>query len=503
MSRKKEKFVPLRKKEVRMYTCGPTVYDYPHIGNLRAFMFYDVLRRYLKYKGFEVKHVMNITDVDDKTIRNSKAQGMSLRKFTEKYTKAFFEDLRTLNIETPEFTPKATECIEDMVKLVKILMKKGYAYRGDDGSIYYDVSKFEGYGKLSKIDVSKLKPGVRVRQDEYTKDEVQDFALWKAWTKKDGNVFWETEIGRGRPGWHIECSAMGMKYLGVPIDIHGGGVDLIFPHHENEIAQSEGATGKTFVRYWLHNEHVLVDGKKMSKSLGNFFTLRDLLSKGHDPMSIRFALLSTHYRSQLNITDKSLWDAKQSLDRIRNFIDLLKEVKGGRDNKKVDELIKKTKKEFEGHMDDDLDMNLALASVFDFIKEMNKLLGKKKVSEKNAQSCLKLMRKFDQVLGVLGESEEITPEFIGKIFAFIVELRKDLDKRDPNLGKKLDLSLRKVKDLEHNLVLLNKLIEIISEIREDLRKRKKYDLSDYIRAKLREFGIVIEDKEKGVRWRKV
>ena len=284
LTRRKEPFTPLEIGKVKMYTCGPTVYDYAHIGNFRAFLFEDLLKRWLLLQGFKVTHVMNLTDVDDKTIRGSQKQGLPLRQFTDFYIKAFFEDIKTLNILAADVYPRATDRIPEMVALIKTLMDKGYAYRGEDGSIYYCISKFPDYGKLSKLKTAELKAGARVSQDEYAKEEAQDFALWKAWTPEDGDVFWETELGKGRPGWHIECSAMSMKYLGETFDIHCGGVDNIFPHHENEIAQSEAASGKKFVNYWLHNEHLQVEGKKMSKSLGNYYTLRDLLAKQCDPV---------------------------------------------------------------------------------------------------------------------------------------------------------------------------------------------------------------------------
>src|SRR3989339_892084 len=271
-----------------MYSCGPTVYDFAHIGNFRAYIVADILKRYLKFKGFKIKHVMNITDVDDKTIKGSIEQKISLNQYTEKYTKAFFEDLRTLNIEPADIFPRATEHIKEMVSMIQKLIMNGLAYKGEDNSWYYDISKFRDYGKLSKLKLGELKEGARVKQDSYEKEQAQDFALWKAYDKDDGDVFWETDLGKGRPGWHIECSAMNMKYLGEEFDIHTGGVDLIFPHHENEIAQSIGSTGKKFVHFWIHNEHLLVNGRKMSKSLGNFYTLRDLLSKNYNPRAIRY-----------------------------------------------------------------------------------------------------------------------------------------------------------------------------------------------------------------------
>src|SRR3989338_8353872 len=306
LTRKKEVFKPIKDKIVNLYTCGPTIYDYAHIGNFRAYICSDILKRYLKYKGFKVKHIMNITDVDDKTIKGANQQKISLKDYTKKYEKIFFEDIEALNIDKADVFPKATEHIKEMIDLVKKLLKNGIAYKSEDGSIYYDISKFKDYGKLSHTKIKELKEGARVNQDSYEKESANDFALWKAYHEEDGNIFWQTEIGKGRPGWHIECSAMSMKYLGSHFDIHAGGVDLVFPHHENEIAQSEAFTGKKFVNYWFHNEHLLVDGRKMSKSLGNYYTLRDLLTKNYNPKAIRYLLLSTHYRQQLNFLKKNL-----------------------------------------------------------------------------------------------------------------------------------------------------------------------------------------------------
>ena len=311
-----EPFVPLVPGEVRIYTCGPTVYDFAHIGNFRTFVFQDILRRYLKSKGFRVIQVMNLTDVDDRIIQKAAAAGVSIREYTDKYIQAFLDDRRALNLEPPEHLARATEHIDDMVKLIQRLTAKGFTYTSE-GSIYFRISKFPAYGKLSKIDVAGMQTGARVDMDRYDKDNARDFALWKA--PKPGEHFWETPIGPGRPGWHIECSAMAMKYLGETLDIHSGGVDLTFPHHENEIAESEAATGKPFARYWLHAEHLLVDHEKMSKSVGNFATLRELFSHGHKPSSVRFLLASVPYRRQLNFTPESLQGAASSVERLRTF----------------------------------------------------------------------------------------------------------------------------------------------------------------------------------------
>ena len=459
LTRKKEIFKPLEDGKVKMYTCGPTVYDYAHIGNFRAFLFEDLLKRWLVNRGFKVTHVMNLTDVDDKTIKGSQKQQVPLRQFTDFYVKAFFEDIKALNIEPADVYPRATDLIPEMVTLIKTLMDKGFAYRGEDGSIYYAICKFPDYGKLSKIKTNELKAGARVSQDEYAKEEAQDFALWKAWTPEDGDVFWETELGKGRPGWHIECSAMSMKYLGETFDIHCGGVDNMFPHHENEIAQSEAATGKKFVDYWLHNEHLLVEGKKMAKRLGNFYTLRDLLAKGYDPIAIRYLLMSTHYRQQFNFTFEGLESSKGAVDRLRNFVRRLHDVDGGKDsNGKVAVLTEKLEACFGGSMDDDLDIGIALASLFDFVREINNLLDSNMISKAESAQVGGLMMLIDEVLGVIGkvEVEEALPA--------------DID-------------------------------ELVQK-RESARKAKKWKEADEIRTQLKAMGIVLEDTAQGVRWHK-
>jgi cysteinyl-tRNA synthetase len=500
LTRSKDEFVPLHKGEVKMYSCGPTVYDYPHIGNLRAFVFYDLLHRYLKYRGFAVKHVMNLTDVDDKTIRNSRKEGMPLGAFTEKYTRIFFEDLERMSIEKFEFYPRATEHIKEMVELIKILLHKGVAYKGADGSVYFNIRKFPDYGKLSKLDIASLKSGARVSQDEYSKEEAKDFALWKAWTPEDGEVYWETEIGKGRPGWHIECSVMSAKYLGKTFDIHTGGIDLVFPHHENEIAQSEAAYGQQFVRYWLHNEHVMVEGQKMSKSLGNFLTLKDLLERGHDPRAIRYALLSTHYRSKLNITDESLWAAKQALERMDNFMDLLREAKG-KANPEIGKLVRKAERGFGKAMDDDLNIGTALPVIFDFMKEANKLMEEGKIGMEDAGKCMHAMERFDKVLGVLKKESHVSKELVEKALDMLVEIHELLKTKDAEAAKRLEKILAGLKGKEYEPENFAKLISVFIDVREALRKKKEYALSDKIRADLKEIGVILEDKEEGARWR--
>ncbi len=457
LTRQKEKFEPIHKGKVGLYTCGPTVYSYAHIGNFRAFLFEDLLKRWLKKSGFKVTHVMNITDVDDKTIKGSRREGMPLQQYTTHYTDAFFEDVKALNIELADYYPRATEHIPEMVDLIKTLLKTGFAYHGDDESVYFAITKFPNYGKLSHINLRELKIGLRVRQDEYAKEEAQDFALWKAWTFEDGDVCWETEFGKGRPGWHIECSAMSMKYLGETFDIHCGGVDNIFPHHENEIAQSEAATGKPFVRYWLHNEHLLVEGKRMAKRFGNFYTLRDLLQRGFDPIAIRFLLLSTHYRQQFNFTFEGLGAAKGAVHRLQNLIHRLNDANGlGTDGQTV-KLIEKAETEFETAMNDDLNIGVALARLYDFVHEINALLDSNAISKQEANNVLELMAGFESILGVIGT------------------------------GKAEE-------------VLTKEAAALIAE-REQARKSKDWKKADDLRLQLKAMGILIEDTKAGVRWR--
>ncbi|MCW3998625.1 MAG: cysteine--tRNA ligase [Candidatus Bathyarchaeota archaeon] len=458
LSRRKEEFKPIEAGKVKLYTCGPTVYDYAHIGNFRAFLFEDLLKRWLLYRGYKVTHVMNLTDIDDKTIRGSQKQGIALGQFTDFYVKAFFEDIKALNILPADYYPKATDHIAEMISLIKALMEKGIAYRGEDGSIYFSVAKYPSYGKLSHLKVGELKAGARVSQDEYAKEEAQDFALWKAWTPEDGDVFWETELGKGRPGWHIECSAMSTKYLGETFDIHCGGIDNMFPHHENEIAQSEAASGKPFVHYWMHNEHLQVEGKKMSKRLGNFYTLRDLLSKGYDPIVIRYLLMSTHYRQQFNFTFEGLDASKAAVDRLRNFVRRLHEAEGTTEVGKIATLTAKLEACFGGSMDDDLNIGIALSALFDFVREMNALLDANLVSKQEAADVGGLMMRIDGVLGVIGKVEV-----------------------EEALGSDIDALVQK---------------------REAARKAKNWKEADAIRAQLKERGIVLEDTAQGIRWHK-
>jgi len=402
LSRQKEDFSPIDKKEVRMYSCGPTVYNYPHIGNYRAYIFADLLKRVLLYEGYKVKHIMNLTDIDDKTIRESQKEKKTLKEFTEFYTKEFFKDIKTLNILDPTKFTKATDYINQMVELIQKLLAKGLAYKSNDGSIYFEIKKFKGYGKLSQLVMENQKENAsgRIKTDEYEKDSAQDFALWKAWDEKDGNVFWETSLGKGRPGWHIECSAMSISNLGEQIDIHTGGVDNIFPHHENEIAQSEGATGQQFVRYWMHNEWVLVDQKKMAKSSNNFYTLRDITVKGISPLAYRFWLLMAHYRTRVNFVYPALEGAETALKRLyKLYISINAEV-----DTEVGQVHQEYQQKFKEYLEDDLDTPRALSLLWDVAKDEN--------IDKN-EKTLDIWRKT--IIGVLPVI------FFGALFAGFIE----------------------------------------------------------------------------------
>ena len=411
LSRKNEELAPLKDNHVRMYTCGPTVYNIAHIGNFRTYVFEDILRRYLKYSGFGVTQVMNLTDVDDKTIRDANAAGVSLEEHTQQFKDMFFDDIRVLNIEEAEHYPAATDHIPEMIELISKLFDRGLAYQSDDGSVYFSIARFPGYGKLARIDVSEMQAGARVAQDEYEKDNLADFALWKAWDEKDGDVGWDSPWGRGRPGWHIECSAMGMKYLGESFDIHTGGVDNMFPHHDDEIAQSEGATGKQFVKYWLHSAHLIVDGQKMSKSLGNFYTLRDLLDKGYTGREVRYVLLSAHYRQQLNFTFDALDASRAALSRIDEFVERLQSLAPS-DGSELPEWAEGARVAFEQAMGQDLNVPEALAAIFELVHEGNRRMDAGETGW-SAGAVVDLLSGFDTVLGVLtAEKEEAGADVI-------------------------------------------------------------------------------------------
>jgi len=464
-----EPFHPLVTGEVRAYTCGPTVYDYAHIGNFRTFVFQDVLRRYLKSRGYRVIQVMNLTDVDDRIIQKAAAACVSIREYTDKYIQAYLDDRKALSLEPPEYVARATEHIDDMVELIQRLTAKGFTYVSE-GSTYFRISKFPNYGKLSKIDVAGMQTGARVDMDRYDKDNARDFALWKA--PKPGEHFWETPIGPGRPGWHIECSAMAMKYLGETLDIHSGGVDLTFPHHENEIAQSEAATGKPFARYWLHAEHLLVDHEKMSKSMGNFATLRELFAHGHKPSSIRFLLASVPYRRQLNFTPESLQGAASSVDRLRTFAARIRSGKFPEGTSpSMGERVAKACEEFDSGLADDLNTAQALAAIFDLVRDVNTAMDRGEFRQGDVAPVAAELEAFDAIFAVL---------------------------RDDDAEKLRALGLA-----TGSPALEESEIEALIAERQAARKRRDFAASDRVRDQLAERGIILEDSRDGqVRWKR-
>lgn len=430
--REKELFRPIENDTVRMYTCGPTVYHYAHIGNFRTYIFEDLLRRTLKFFGFKVRQVMNLTDVDDKTIKGAIAKNVTLNEYTQPYIQAFFEDLKLLHIEPAEYYPAATDYIQDMIDMIQRLMDKGIAYKGGDGSIYFAINQFPRYGCLSHLKLDELQAGAseRVISDEYEKDHVADFVLWKQYDpERDGKIFWESPFGPGRPGWHLECSAMAMKILGETIDIHCGGIDNMFPHHENEIAQSEAFSGKPFVRFWMHAEHLIVDNKKMSKSLGNFYTLRDLLDKGYTGLQVRYMLLQTHYKTQLNFTFLGLESVQASLQRMNDFIQRLLNYKNEKGNIFIEPLIKKSMNQFRQALADDLNISVALAVIFDLVREVNAYCDQLNISKNDAEQVIDLMRKFNSVLGLLNfeKMEEEIPQELQLALSQRIEARTTKD----------------------------------------------------------------------------
>ncbi|MBI5306700.1 cysteine--tRNA ligase [Candidatus Wolfebacteria bacterium] len=450
LTRKKQIFKPIKSKnvprqrsgQVGIYTCGPTVYDFAHIGNLRTFIFEDILRRSLKYNGYKIKQAMNITDIDDKIIKKAEAENKPIGAITKFYTKFFLNDIKKLNIEKAEVYPKATAHIKEMIAMIKILLKNGFAYKGEDGSIYFDISKFKTYGKLSKLEKRELKTGARISADEYKKEEAQDFALWKA--KKAGEPFWPASFGAGRPGWHIECSAMSAKHLGKTFDIHAGGVDLIFPHHENEIAQSEAAHGKKFANYWLHGEHLLVNNEKMSKSLGNIFTLREIEEKGFNPFAYRYLVLTTHYRSKMNFTWESLQAAANALNNLNNELRIMNYELPAKQKIKInnDKNLINYKKQFLFAINDDLNTPKTLAVVWEIIKNKN-------LSNKIKKA---LILEFDKVLG---------------------------------------LNLNKIKPVKIQKIPLK--IKQMADERELLRQNKQFIPADLLRKKIEQLGYIVED----------
>ncbi len=473
LSGRKEAFTPLHAGDVRMYTCGPTVYDFAHIGNFRTFVFQDVLRRFLRARGFRVRQVMNLTDVDDRIIQNAAAAGAGIREYTDRYIQAFLEDMRLLHLEMPETLARATDHIDDMAALVAQLLENGFAYRSD-GSIYFRIARFPCYGALSKMDFSGIQAGARVDVDRYEKDDARDFALWKE--HKPGEHFWETRIGPGRPGWHLECSTMALKYLGPTLDFHTGGVDLVFPHHENEIAQSEAATGQPFVRYWLHAEHLLVNGEKMSKSAGNFYTLRDLFARGHRPSAIRFLLASVPYRRQLNFTFEGLEQAASSVERLRNFAARLREARladsGAPDSgAPFAPRIVEAEARFEAGLEDDLNTAQALAAVFDLVREINTAIDRGEFAAADAAAALAFLGRFDAIFAVLG-------------------------------GDDLE-TLRALGYAESGAPLADDDVAARVRERREARQRRDFEAADRIRRELAERGIILEDLKDGtVRWKR-
>ncbi len=428
-TRAKEEVVPACGDTLLMYTCGPTVYNFAHIGNFRTYVFEDLLRRSLQFFGMKVKQVMNLTDVDDKTIKGALREGVTLAEYTAPYIEAFFEDLKTLGIQRAEEYPAATDYIEDMITIIERLISKGMAYVGSDKSVYFKIDSFPSYGRLSHLPLCTLKAGAsnRIATDEYEKDQISDFVLWKAYdAERDGNIFWESPFGKGRPGWHIECSAMAMKILGESIDIHVGGVDNMFPHHENEIAQCEAFSEKVFVRHWLHAEHLLVDHKKMSKSLGNFYTVRDLLGKGYSGRQIRYILLQTHYRTQLNFTLEGLDAAGASVQRILDFAERLKNIQNLNTFDLAGPVMKKCIQGFSEALADDLNISVALSALFEAIREINILCDMGKVSQTESREILSELNQLDKVLGILSlEEKEEIPVHLLEALEKRIQARRD------------------------------------------------------------------------------
>ena len=458
LSRQIEEFTPLNDNQVRMYICGPTVWNFSHIGNFRTFIFGDVLRRYLKYKGYDLTHVFNLTDVDDRIINEAAKQGISIDEFTAPFIQAFWEDFDALGNERPEITPRATHHIAEMIDIIGKLLENGHAYESE-GSIYYRISAFPEYGKLSKINFAGNIHGgsERIDTDKYDKEDARDFALWKLVGEND-EPGWDAPFGRGRPGWHIECSAMSMKYLGETFDLHAGGMDLQFPHHENEIAQSEGATGKLFAKYWMHSEFLKIDDVTMSKSKGNFFTFRDLREQGYSPLAIRYLLLSVPYRKQLNFTFEGLQGAESTVERLRNFRRLVKEASTELgSNPEVKALAENALGEFEAAMDDDVNTAVALAAIHNLVREVNIVLARDGLLADDQAAILDAVAKFDAVLGIFGPEET---------------------------------------------EMLDAEIEALINERQEARRNRDFKRSDEIRDLLANQGILLEDTKDGLRWRR-
>jgi cysteinyl-tRNA synthetase len=485
MSSQVEEFHPLRENEVRMYACGPTVYDYGHIGNFRTFIAVDMLQRFLRRSGYKVHYVMNITDLDDKIIRNAAHDGVTVQQYTAKYEKAFLEDSAMIGIEQPKLV-RATEHIAAMAAFVARLVDRGLAYRTDDGSYYFRIANFPRYGKLSKKDFSGMLDGARVDVDEYDKDSARDFALWKA--PKPGEASWDTPIGPGRPGWHLECSVMSMQELGESFDLHAGGEDLIFPHHENEIAQSESLTGKTFARFWFHVRFLLVEGEKMSKSLGNFYTLRDLVLKGHKPSSIRYLLASVPYRNQLNFTFDGLKQAAVSVERLRNFRQRLSagNFPAG-SNSEIHSLAAQTVDRMRVALEDDLNAAQAQGAIFEMVRTANTALDSGQIKKDDATQLLAALEKFDEVFAVLTDDD-------------VPRMKKVLDWA-PTESREGDISPELLELVQSGQLSDADIENKITEM-EAARKARNFKSSDASRAELTAAGIIIENTKGGVRWRR-
>lgn len=478
-----EELSPSDGKALRMYACGPTVYDYGHIGNFRTFLQVDVLRRFLKLEGITPKHVMNITDVDDKIIRNAAAAGVSISEYTQKYEKAFFEDLDALAVEKPEIVARATEHIPSMVALIEKLAAEDCAYKTEDGSWYFRIAKFPDYGKLSKKDFSGITDGARVDVDEYDKDSARDFALWKA--PKPGERKWETALGPGRPGWHIECSAMATEYLGDSFDLHAGGEDLMFPHHENEIAQSESASHKTFARHWFHVRFLLVEGRKMSKSEGNFYTLRDLLLKGHKASAIRMLLISVPYRQQLNFTFDGLAAETGAVERLRTFHERVRGVTpASEENAELAAETAKSRENFHAALANDLNTAEARAAIFDLVRAGNAAIDAGTVGRENAAAMLAVLNDFDRVFAVLEDRD--------------AEWTRAALEWAKGEGRLSEASAEVVAQS----ALSDEQIQALVDERTRAKRARNFARADQIRNELAEKGILLEDSKDGVRWKR-
>ena len=461
LTRTKAEFQPIAPGKVTFYSCGPTVHDYAHIGNFKTFIVYDLVKRYLAHKGYEVTHYTNITDVDDKTIRKAQAEGVSLDELADRYATIFFEDMGRLNMLPTDGFPKATDHIAEMVDMIGRMIEDGHAYKRD-GSVYYSIKSFPEYGELAHLDVEGMQSGASgVDADEYEKEDVRDFVLWKGWKPEDGEVYWETDLGKGRPGWHMECSCMAIKYLGETIDIHGGGIDLVFPHHQNEIAQSEALTGKPFANYWIHSAFINVDDEKMSKSLGNFLTLRDVVKSPDDARAFRYLVVSSHYRTAFNFSAEVLEGARSTMRHLTNFRRRLAEVEAAEGGDDVTPLVRDARDAFVQYMDDDLNSPNAMAAVFALVSDVEDLLGDDRMDRKGADLVDAFMDEINEVLGIFytlpeDEAEETLPD---------------------------------------------DLLALIAE-RETARKEKSWARSDEIRDQFKELGYVLEDGADGTTWKK-